>query len=88
MEHRLSATELAKNLGDVLGRIRYMGDTFLIERNGSPVARIVPVTEHPPTSLREAVAAWRGAGEPDLEFADALVRVADADRPPESPWAS
>ncbi len=88
MEHRLSATELARKLGDVLGRIRYMGDTFLIERNGNPVARIVPVAEHPPTSLREAVAAWCGAGEPDLEFADALDRVADADRAPESPWAS
>ncbi|MCH7565701.1 MAG: type II toxin-antitoxin system Phd/YefM family antitoxin [Gemmatimonadetes bacterium] len=88
MEHRLSATELARNLGDVLGRIRYRGDTFLIERNGSPVARIVPLPEHPPTSLREAVAAWRGAGEPDLDFADALDRVAEADRPPESPWAS
>ena len=88
MEHRLSATELARKLGDVLGRIRYRGDTFLIERNGSPVARIVPVAEHPPTSLREAVAAWRGAGEPDLDFADALDCVADADRAPESPWAS
>ena len=88
MEHRISATELARRLGDVLGRIRYKGDTFLIERNRSPVARIVPLAEHPTASLREAVAAWRGAGEPDPDFADALDRVAEADRPPESHWAS
>lgn len=88
MEHRLSATELARKLGDVLGRIRYMGDSFLIERNGSPVARIVPLAEHPTASLREAVAAWCGVGEPDPDFADALDRVAEADRPPESPWVS
>ena len=88
MEHKLSATELARKLGDVLGRIRYMGDTFLIERNGSPVARIVPLAEHPTTCLREAVAVWCGAGEPDSAFADALDRVAAADLPPEGRWVS
>ena len=88
MEYRLSATELARKLGDVLGRIRYKGDTFVIEKNGSPVARIVPLAEHPTASLGEAVAAWRSVGEPDPDFADALDRVAEADRPPESPWAS
>ena len=88
MEHRLSATELARKLGDVLGRIRYRGDTFLIERNGSPVARIVPLAEHPSASLREALGVWRSAGEPDPDFADALDLISEADRPPESPWAS
>ncbi|MBI4539476.1 MAG: hypothetical protein HY704_08210 [Gemmatimonadetes bacterium] len=88
MEHRISATELARRLGDVLGRIRYRGDSFLIERNGDPVARMVPLAESPPVSLREALGAWRAAGPPEREFAEALERVGAEDRPPESVWGS
>jgi prevent-host-death family protein len=88
MEHRISATDLARSLGDVLARVRYRGDSFVVERNGDPVARVSPVPEGSPTTLREAFAAWRAAGEPDREFADALERVNRADSPPEDPWAS
>jgi prevent-host-death family protein len=88
MEHRISATELARRLGDVLGRVRYRGDSFLVERNGDPVARLVPFTGGSATSLREAFAAWRAAGKPESDFADDLERVGAADRPPEDPWAS
>lgn len=88
MEHRISATELARTLGDVLARVRYRGDSFAVERNGKTVARVVPAPEGSATTLREAVAAWRAAGEPDHAFADVLERVNRADRPPENPWAS
>ena len=64
-----------------------LSDSFAVERNGRTVARVVSVTEHR-TNIRGAVAAWRAAGEPDPEFADALERVNQADRPPENPWAS
>jgi len=86
MEHRISATELARTLGDVLARVRYRGDTFLVERNGMTVARVVPAAEGSPTTLREAMAAWRAAGPPDPEFADILELVNSQDRPPENPW--
>ncbi len=88
MEHRISATELARTLGDVLARVRYRGDTFVVERNGDPVARVSPVPEGSPTTLREALAAWRAAGPPDPEFAKALEEVNRLDRPPDDPWAS
>jgi prevent-host-death family protein len=88
MEHRISATELARRLGDVLGRVRYRGDSFLVERNGDEVARVVPVPAASVTSVREALEAWRSAGEAEPEFADVLEGVASADRPPEDPWAS
>lgn len=86
MEHRISATELARTLGDVLARVRYRGDTFVVERNGAVVARVVPDAEGSPTTVREAFAAWRAAGPPDPEFADILEWVNDQDRPPENPW--
>ena len=50
MEHRITATDLARRLGDVLARVRYRGDTFVIERNGDAVARVTPVPEGSPTT--------------------------------------
>jgi antitoxin (DNA-binding transcriptional repressor) of toxin-antitoxin stability system len=88
MEHRLSATDLARRVGDILGKIRYLGDSFLIERNGEPVARLVPLPERPHGSVAEALRAWAGAGESDAAFAADLERVSSADRPPESAWGS
>lgn len=87
MEHRITATELARRLGDVLGRVRYRGDAFLVERNGEPVARLEPVAGSSATSLREGFAAW-SLPERDPTFADDLERVNRDDRPPDLPWAS
>jgi len=88
MEYRLSASELARKVGDVLGRIRYRRDSFLIERNGEPVARMIPLVDRSGATLREIMAAWREAGGADPGFADDLERVAEADRPPDSSWDS
>jgi prevent-host-death family protein len=88
MEARISATELARRLGDILGRVRYRGESFVIERNGDPVARLVPVPGKDATTLREALAAWRSAGKPDSRFADDLERIGEADHPPDYPWGS
>jgi antitoxin (DNA-binding transcriptional repressor) of toxin-antitoxin stability system len=88
MEQRISATELARRLGDVLGRIRYRRESFVIERNGTAVARLVPLPEQSPTTVREALAAWRGTGRPDGALAAALEAVGEADQPPDNPWGS
>jgi prevent-host-death family protein len=88
MEHTVSATELVRTLGDVLARVRYRGDSFVIERNGDPVARLSPVPESPAVSAGEAFAAWRSAGDPDSAFATDLDLVGSLDAPPDSPWAS
>jgi prevent-host-death family protein len=86
MEHRVSATELARQLGDILGRVRFRGDSFVIERNGVPVARLVPLPEPGASSVGEALASWRQSAEPDADFADDLERVGQADRQPEAAW--
>jgi prevent-host-death family protein len=88
MENRISATDLARRLGDVLGRVRYRGDSYVVERNGEPVARLVPLPGRATGTLREALTSWRRASLPDRGFASDLERVTSADRPPESPWAS
>jgi len=49
----ISATELAKRLSDVLNRVRYRHETFVVERNGEPVASI---EQAPPDYRRFTVA--------------------------------
>lgn len=88
MVHRISATELSRTLGDVLGRVRYRHDAFLVERNGDPIAAIVPIPEASLTSAREALTAWREEGSREPAFADDLELVGDLDRRPRDPWAS
>jgi antitoxin (DNA-binding transcriptional repressor) of toxin-antitoxin stability system len=83
-----SSVELARKLGDVLERVRYRGDSFLVERSGAAVARLVPMPGAAAGSVREALTAWRAAGTPDPEFAALLERVGAADRPPDDASAS
>ncbi len=85
METRIPATRLARNLGDVLGRIRYRGESFLIERNGVAVARLGPVTPEAPARLRDVVAAWSSVGADD-DFGGDLAAIGSADEPAEIPW--
>jgi antitoxin (DNA-binding transcriptional repressor) of toxin-antitoxin stability system len=88
MEKRISATSLARNLGDILGRIRYQGESFTVERNGRPVARLTPVRgAQAVTTVAEAFTAWKSAIGSDPKLADDLERVRAADQPPGNPWA-
>jgi prevent-host-death family protein len=86
MEYTIAATELVRSLGDILARVKYRRDSFVVERNGTPVARVVPIESDQKATLAEALAAWSEASDPS--FADDLVRVGAADRPPGDPWAS
>ena len=88
MKKVISATMLARQLGDVLGRIRYRGESFIIERNGVAVARLVPAGRSRHGTVVDAFRLWREAAEPDSEFASALERIGAADREPGDPWAS
>ena len=87
MEHTIGATELARNLGDILARVKYRRDSFVVERNGTPIARVVPIeSAGREATLGEALAAWSETFDPS--FAEDLARIGAADRPPGNPWAS
>lgn len=87
METRITATELARKLGDVLGRVRFRRDVFVVERNGEPVARLSPLRTHADTNARDALFAWASEEPADDRFAEDLDRVNRSDRPPTNPWA-
>jgi antitoxin (DNA-binding transcriptional repressor) of toxin-antitoxin stability system len=42
VETRISATELARGLSNILNRVRRSGERFVIERNGETVAVLGP----------------------------------------------
>jgi prevent-host-death family protein len=42
-EQVISVTEAARNFADCVNRARYQGMSFVLHKNGVPVARIVPV---------------------------------------------
>ena len=88
MKNTVSATELARNIGDILARVRYRRESFIVERNGRPVARIEPPDEGATGTVRDALAAWFAGRTDDPTFADDLDRVNAADRPADNPWAS
>ena len=85
---RIAATELARSLGDILSRIRYRGESFIVEKNGMAVARLAPLTEGEAPTVADAFSAWKNKRRPDPAFAKDLERVSSADLPPENAWGS
>lgn len=75
METRITATELAKSLSDVLNRVRYRGEKFLIVRNGEPIATLVSAAPAPGVTMRELVALLRELPPLDEAFADDLEAI-------------
>ena len=55
-ERIITVTEAARNFADCINRARYQGTTFELQKNGLPVARIVP-EERKPIKGREIAAA-------------------------------
>jgi antitoxin (DNA-binding transcriptional repressor) of toxin-antitoxin stability system len=85
---RITSTELARNLSDILNRARYKGEQFIIERNGETVATLGPAIK--PITWREFVEWWAN-NRPDDKFADDLEAIhAEMNQPlPEPPeWPS
>lgn len=41
----ISVTEAARNFADCVNRVRYQNMTFVLVKNGTPVARLVPAGE-------------------------------------------
>ena len=65
-EEIISVTDAARNFADCVNRVRYQKVTFLLLKNGVPVARIVPDGEktHVAGDLAEAL------GKVDLSAAE------------------
>ncbi len=76
MDTHISATEFSRNLSSILGRVQYAHESFVIERHGKVVGRLLPPEQTPPTStladLLEILRTWRTG---DASFADDLEAI-------------
>jgi antitoxin (DNA-binding transcriptional repressor) of toxin-antitoxin stability system len=88
MKNTLTATELARNVGDILARVRYRGESFVIERNGRLVARIVPTGPVSAGTVRDGLSAWVAAAGGDSSFGDDLEAIDAVEYPPDGRWDS
>jgi len=75
MSTRVSATEAARTFSDLLNRIRYRGEEFVVERAGEPVCRMTPAAPAKRLSMKELIALLRNAPAPDPGFAADVRRV-------------
>jgi antitoxin (DNA-binding transcriptional repressor) of toxin-antitoxin stability system len=68
---RVSATEAARNFSELLNRVRYRGERFLIERGGVAICELRPAA---PTRFtgRDFVALLRSLPPVDASFLDAV----------------
>ena len=75
METTISATELSKRLSDILKRVKYGGERFVIQLNGETVAVVVPADTKPGITVSELVARVGDLKLLDGGFADNLEAV-------------
>lgn len=69
----ISVAEVKRHFADVLGAVRYQGERFVIERNGTPVAALVPLSslaEH--SAPQQGFLALVGAFDDSGELSDLL----------------
>jgi antitoxin (DNA-binding transcriptional repressor) of toxin-antitoxin stability system len=81
MESKITATELACKLSDVLNRVRYRGERFVVERNGESVATLAPASPMPRVTWHDVVARLGDLTPPGDGFADELEKI-QASQPP------
>ena len=58
MLKELTVTKAIRNFSDIIGRIRYRGESFLLTKRGTVVARIGPVDRG--IKAKELVTLWKG----------------------------
>jgi prevent-host-death family protein len=85
MESHISATEAARSFSDLLNRVLYRGEVFVVERGGQPVCRITPARPVKFT-LRDLVHLLKTIPKPDPGYWDALEEINRNQPTPESPW--
>ena len=88
MRSTISATEAGRRFSDLLSRIRYRGEEFIVVRGGEPVCRMSPVGPARCTGrqLKDILAALPRPDRGYLDTVEALQR--SQPKTPEPAWDS
>lgn len=84
----ISVTEAARNFADCVNRAHYQNVTFVLMKNGSPVARLVPDSEKVCTGrdLAEILADVELSTEDALAWREDLQQARKFLKPPVDKW--
>jgi prevent-host-death family protein len=90
-EQVITVTEAARNFADCINRAHYQGTTFVLHKNGVPVARIVPYVKEKVCTgrdLAEALAKVRLSPEESAAWLRDLEESRKNLIPPVDKWKS
>ena len=65
---KITATELARHLSDILSRVRYRGESFEVLRNGEVVAELRPSAPAKQITWGEFLELWPTFPKPDEDY--------------------
>jgi len=88
-EKAISVTEAARNFADCINRAHYQGTTFILHKNGVPVARIVPEVRKKTSNGKEIAAALaqvRLTPEESAAWRDDLAKARKSLIPQKDKW--
>lgn len=74
----ISVAEAKRRFADVLGTVRYQGERYVVERNGTPMAALVPLADLQATSAepeRSGFLALVGAFADEPRYSESLTEV-------------
>jgi prevent-host-death family protein len=93
MSERITATRVVREFSELLNEVRYKSQSYIVERNGKPIARLVPVSDLKEgkrlKELKNLLSSLPSCGD-DLEaFAADLEKIAghQPSLPAGAPWA-
>ena len=86
MKIRIKATEAARKFSEILNRVAYKGETFIVERGGRAVCEIAPIREAKFTAA-DFAEMIKSAPRPDDEYFEAVEEIIKNRQPvAPSPW--
>lgn len=55
MTHTISATQAREQFADIINRVVYRGEKFIVEKKGKPVVQIIMISEKPKKVLKKEI---------------------------------
>lgn len=84
---RISAAQAARSFSELLNRVKYRGESFVVERNREPICRMEPATRRRPLTTDNLAEFWKSLPRPDPEYLDDLAEIRRLFRKlPKSAW--
>ena len=68
---RISATEASRKFSEILNRVKFKGESFIVERSGRPMCEIRPAQKEG-VSTQELVEILKSGPHPDKAYLDIL----------------